>query len=254
MPEAQGGLGLGLVDAVVVLEEMGRVAFPGPYLGSSVVATIAARRLGLTDLLADLGRGECVTVALEEPGTRRPRRTRADPRRAAGCPLDADRGEADRPRRPDGRLRARRRKDGRRPRHLPRRRSRRRAGPHHGSHPHRRPPPARRRERGARRTRWGPHRDLAGRRRRHGRGARGGARRRLRRVARDGDGLRRAPGAVRPADRAPPGDPAQARGHAPRNRAGPGRRALRRMGVRRRGPRRRTRPRPSPSRRWGRPR
>ena len=30
--EAHGGLGLGLVDAVVVLEELGRVTAPGPFL------------------------------------------------------------------------------------------------------------------------------------------------------------------------------------------------------------------------------
>lgn len=69
VPEAHGGLGLGLVDAVVVLEEMGRVAFPGPYLGSSVIATIAARRLGLGELLAGLAAGGRGTVALEESGS-----------------------------------------------------------------------------------------------------------------------------------------------------------------------------------------
>ena len=65
--EDHGGLGLGLVDAVVVLEEMGRVAFPGPYL-SSLVAANAARRLGLDDLAAAVTRGEVGAVALEESG------------------------------------------------------------------------------------------------------------------------------------------------------------------------------------------
>lgn len=65
--ERHGGLGLGLVDAVVVLEEMGRVAFPGPYL-SSVVAARAARRLGVDELAAALARGDAGTVALEESG------------------------------------------------------------------------------------------------------------------------------------------------------------------------------------------
>ena len=36
--ERLGGLGLGLVDAVVVLEEMGRVAFAGPYLSTLIAA------------------------------------------------------------------------------------------------------------------------------------------------------------------------------------------------------------------------
>ncbi len=69
IPEELGGLGLGLVDAIVVLEEMGRVAFPGRYLASAVVATIAARRLGGHDLLRGLAAGEHATVALEEAGT-----------------------------------------------------------------------------------------------------------------------------------------------------------------------------------------
>ena len=54
VPEAQGGLGLGLVDLVVVQEEMGRVPFPGPYFSSAVFATLAAVRLGLTDRSAAL--------------------------------------------------------------------------------------------------------------------------------------------------------------------------------------------------------
>lgn len=69
IPEELGGLGLGLVDAVVVLEEMGRVAFPGRFFSSAVVATIAARRLGCTDLLRGLAAGEHATVALEEVGS-----------------------------------------------------------------------------------------------------------------------------------------------------------------------------------------
>src|SRR5215469_2315384 len=46
VPEAQGGLGLGVVDAVVVQEEMGRAVFPGPYFSSAIAATLAARALG----------------------------------------------------------------------------------------------------------------------------------------------------------------------------------------------------------------
>jgi alkylation response protein AidB-like acyl-CoA dehydrogenase len=67
--EADGGLGLGLVDLVVVLEEMGRVTFPGPYFSSAVLATMAASRLGATELLAPLAAGTLRgTVALEEVG------------------------------------------------------------------------------------------------------------------------------------------------------------------------------------------
>ena len=51
VPEAHGGLGLGIVDAVVVQEEMGRATFPGPFFSSAIVATLAARALGLDDRL-----------------------------------------------------------------------------------------------------------------------------------------------------------------------------------------------------------
>ena len=54
VPEAHGGLGLGIVDLVVVMEEMGRVPFPSPYFSSAVLATLACRALGLDDRLADL--------------------------------------------------------------------------------------------------------------------------------------------------------------------------------------------------------
>src|SRR5581483_305243 len=67
--EEHGGLGLGLVDMVVVMEEMGRLPFPGPFFSSSVFATIAANRLGLNDLLPPLASGTLRgTVALEEQG------------------------------------------------------------------------------------------------------------------------------------------------------------------------------------------
>src|SRR5207249_1476907 len=67
--EANGGVGAGLVDIVVVMEEMGRVPFPGPFFSSAVFATLAARRLGLDDLLSSLAAGHTRgTVALEESG------------------------------------------------------------------------------------------------------------------------------------------------------------------------------------------
>lgn len=70
VPEADGGLGLGLVDAVVVQEEMGRLPMPGPYFSSAVLATLAARALGADELLAELAAGaRRGTVALEEWGS-----------------------------------------------------------------------------------------------------------------------------------------------------------------------------------------
>ncbi|MCJ7437217.1 MAG: acyl-CoA/acyl-ACP dehydrogenase [Acidimicrobiia bacterium] len=69
VPEAQGGLGLGLVDMAVVMEEMGRLPFPGPFFSSAVLATLAARYLGADDLLGPLASGTLRgTVALEEQG------------------------------------------------------------------------------------------------------------------------------------------------------------------------------------------
>jgi alkylation response protein AidB-like acyl-CoA dehydrogenase len=68
VPEEQGGLGLGLVDAVVVLEEMGRVPFPGPYFSSAIQATVAAKALGAHELLEQLANGTRGTVALDELG------------------------------------------------------------------------------------------------------------------------------------------------------------------------------------------
>jgi len=73
VPEADGGLGLGIVDAVVVQEEMGRALCPGPYFSSAILATLAARAFGLHDRLAALASGrERGTVAVDETGTGSP--------------------------------------------------------------------------------------------------------------------------------------------------------------------------------------
>jgi alkylation response protein AidB-like acyl-CoA dehydrogenase len=69
VPEEYGGLGLGLVDMTVVVEEMGKIPLPGPFFSSAVFATLAARRLDATDLLGDLASGaRRGTVALDESG------------------------------------------------------------------------------------------------------------------------------------------------------------------------------------------
>jgi alkylation response protein AidB-like acyl-CoA dehydrogenase len=70
VPAEHGGLGLGLVDVVVVQQEMGRLPLPGPFFSSAVLATLAATRLGADDLLADLASGaRRGTVAVEEWGS-----------------------------------------------------------------------------------------------------------------------------------------------------------------------------------------
>ena len=69
VPETDGGLGLGVIDAVVVQEEMGRAVFPGPFFSSAIAATLAARALGLDDLLAGLAGGDRRgTIAVDESG------------------------------------------------------------------------------------------------------------------------------------------------------------------------------------------
>ena len=59
VPEEHGGLGLGLVDMTVVMEEMGKLPLPGPFYSSAVLATLAATRLGLTELLPGAGVRRC---------------------------------------------------------------------------------------------------------------------------------------------------------------------------------------------------
>ena len=67
VPEALGGAGLGLVDMVVLQEEMGRLPLPGPFFSSAVAATLAALRLEDEDLLRDLASGDRrATLAIEE--------------------------------------------------------------------------------------------------------------------------------------------------------------------------------------------
>ncbi|HUR79023.1 MAG TPA: acyl-CoA dehydrogenase family protein [Acidimicrobiales bacterium] len=73
VPEANGGSGLGMLEAVVVAEEMGKLPLPGPWLSSSVAATLTALRLGDTKVLDDLAAGRRRgTLAVEETGARDP--------------------------------------------------------------------------------------------------------------------------------------------------------------------------------------
>jgi len=69
VPDAQGGAGAGLLEAGIVLEQMGRVPMPGPFFSSAVLATLAARALGADQLLGSLVGGEQRgTVAIHEIG------------------------------------------------------------------------------------------------------------------------------------------------------------------------------------------
>jgi alkylation response protein AidB-like acyl-CoA dehydrogenase len=70
-----------LVDLTVVLEEMGKLPFPGPFLSAAVLAPMAARRLGVGDVVGT-GQG---TIALEEQGAGDPvARVRTRASRKAG--------------------------------------------------------------------------------------------------------------------------------------------------------------------------
>jgi alkylation response protein AidB-like acyl-CoA dehydrogenase len=70
VPARLGGAGLGLVDAIVLQEEMGRLPLPGPFFSSAIAATMLASRLGADDLLRDLADGsQRATVAIEESGS-----------------------------------------------------------------------------------------------------------------------------------------------------------------------------------------
>jgi alkylation response protein AidB-like acyl-CoA dehydrogenase len=89
VPEADGGAGMGMVDAAVVLEELGRAVHPGPFVASAVAAasllslagTEAARRAWLPGI-AD---GSVVaTVAVDEPGRRSEWRSPTTEATAAG--------------------------------------------------------------------------------------------------------------------------------------------------------------------------
>ena len=69
VPAELGGTGAGLLETCIVLEQMGRLPLPGPFLSSAVAATLAARALGETELLADLAAGSRRgTIALGEQG------------------------------------------------------------------------------------------------------------------------------------------------------------------------------------------
>jgi len=71
VPEAFGGLGLSLLDAALVAEELGRHVAPTPFLGSAVLAPLALREAGSAaqqdEWLPRLAAGECIAgVAIAE--------------------------------------------------------------------------------------------------------------------------------------------------------------------------------------------
>lgn len=65
--EEDGGLGLGHVEAGVVMEEIGRQLTASPFLATNVVAATALRAAGSRSRLAEIARGLCIaTLAVDE--------------------------------------------------------------------------------------------------------------------------------------------------------------------------------------------
>jgi len=70
VPESAGGLGMGMVEMGVVMEELGRRVNVAPVLSSAVAATSAAVLFKQNDLLAMLVEGSSIaTLAFEEEGS-----------------------------------------------------------------------------------------------------------------------------------------------------------------------------------------
>jgi alkylation response protein AidB-like acyl-CoA dehydrogenase len=75
LPEQYGGAGLDFVDLTVVLEEMGRVVLPGPFLSTAVYAAVALCEAGSEEqkqrYLPAIAAGKLIaTVGLLEPSGR----------------------------------------------------------------------------------------------------------------------------------------------------------------------------------------
>ena len=71
-PEEHGGLGLGLLEAAIAAEALGRAVAPSPFLGSAVLAPLALRLAGSAEQQAEwlpkLAAGEATAgVAISEP-------------------------------------------------------------------------------------------------------------------------------------------------------------------------------------------
>jgi alkylation response protein AidB-like acyl-CoA dehydrogenase len=74
-PEEYGGAGLGFVDLVVLMEEMGRVVMPGPFLATTILGGLAILEAGSAaqkkEWLTRIAAGEAkATLAWTEPNVR----------------------------------------------------------------------------------------------------------------------------------------------------------------------------------------
>ncbi|HSG92040.1 MAG TPA: acyl-CoA dehydrogenase family protein [Pseudomonadales bacterium] len=97
VPESAGGIGLGMLDAVVVAEVLGSRVVPGPFLSTAILAPLAVRHAGLdedsecAELLAGIASGTVrVGAALSEAvAARRDAGVRAEGGRLTGRALMA---------------------------------------------------------------------------------------------------------------------------------------------------------------------
>ena len=90
LPEAAGGVGLGLLEQCSVLLEVGRTVAPVPYLPTIVLGASALAEFGTAEQrqrwAEPAGRGEAIlTAALAEDGSE-------DPRRPASTAYESDGG------------------------------------------------------------------------------------------------------------------------------------------------------------------
>src|SRR4051794_20364559 len=67
VPEAHGGIGLGVVDLVALAEITGRWALPVPFISSAGLAGPVLLAAGAGDALARLAEGEVATLAFHGP-------------------------------------------------------------------------------------------------------------------------------------------------------------------------------------------
>ena len=69
LPEANGGLGFGGLEVGILVEELGRVVAPSPFLATVTQLTPLVRASGSTLLLDDIAAGRCTgTLAIAEGG------------------------------------------------------------------------------------------------------------------------------------------------------------------------------------------
>ena len=89
VPQQYGGLGLGHVEAGVVMEELGRTLTPSPFLSTALLAANALSRAGnekqKSEYLSRIVAGDLIgTLAVDEGAKHRPDKTAMAAKRSAG--------------------------------------------------------------------------------------------------------------------------------------------------------------------------